>query len=118
MLNVITLIRVYDETSPREGYRVLVDRLWPRGVTKDKLKLDSWMKEVAPSNELRKWFSHEPSKWNDFKIRYFKELDGNSSVQELIDICRRERDVVFLYSSKEKDFNNAVALKEYVMAHL
>ncbi len=110
---VITVSRVYDQPIPDKGYRVLVDRLWPRGISKEKLKLDAWMKDIAPSDELRKWFSHDPKKWNDFKIRYFKELDKNPKTKELLKICRN-RDVIFLYSTKTEETNNAVALKLYV----
>lgn len=114
---MITTSRVYEETATKKGYRILVDRLWPRGISKDKLKLDRWMKEIAPSDELRKWFAHQPDKWNEFRSKYFKELDGNPKTQELLEICRNY-DAVFLYSSKVKDINNAVALKEYVEGHL
>jgi uncharacterized protein YeaO (DUF488 family) len=110
---VIKIARVYDETSPAKGYRILVDRLWPRGISKERLKLDRWMKEIAPSDELRKWYSHDIEKWNEFRTKYFTELDNNSATTELLDICRN-RNVVFLYSTKVENINNAVALKMYV----
>ncbi|MGC8618813.1 MAG: DUF488 domain-containing protein [Thermoplasmata archaeon] len=114
---MITTARVYEEPTPKEGYRILVDRLWPRGISKEKLELDSWMKEIAPSDDLRKWYAHQPDKWNDFRSKYFKELDENPLTQELLEICR-QKDTIFLYSSKVKDINNAVALKEYIEGHL
>jgi Uncharacterized conserved protein len=110
---VITISRIYNETSKSKGYRILVDRLWPRGITKEKLKLDKWMKEIAPTDELRKWYLHDPEKWDEFKRRYFKELDKNPLTAELLDLCKKN-DVIFLYSSKVEDINNAVALKQYV----
>lgn len=114
---MITISRVYDKSAAKGGYRILVDRLWPRGVTKENLRLDKWMREIAPSDELRKWYSHDPQKWNEFQTRYFRELDNNPLADELLDICRK-KDAVFLYSTKVEDINNAVALKKYVEGHL
>lgn len=114
---MITTSRVYSDSGKKEGYRILVDRLWPRGITKAKLNLDKWMKDIAPSNELRKWYSHDPKKWDEFRTRYFAELDKNQSTAELLELCR-ENDVVFLYSSKVDDINNALALKQYVEEHI
>lgn len=112
---MITLSRIYDEKSVESGktVRILVDRLWPRGVSKERLSIDRWMRGIAPSDELRKWYSHDPKKWDEFCIRYFAELDGNPLTEELLEICRN-REVVLLYSSKVADINNAVALKKYV----
>jgi uncharacterized protein YeaO (DUF488 family) len=112
----ITTKRVYDEPDPQDGKRILVDRLWPRGLSKEKANVDAWLKAVAPSNELRKWYQHDPQKWAAFKKRYFAELDANEeAVNELIDHVNAEK-VTFLYSTKETQYNNAVALKEYVEA--
>ncbi|MCL5874398.1 MAG: DUF488 family protein [Candidatus Thermoplasmatota archaeon] len=113
---MITISRVYNEQGSKHGYRILVDRLWPRGITKEKLKLDRWFKEIAPSNELRKWYSHDPAKWNEFRTKYFSELDRNPLTAELLDICIKN-DVTFLYSSRVEDINNATALKQYVEEH-
>ena len=110
---MISVSRVYVPSTKEKGYRILVDRLWPRGISKEKLLLDAWMKDIAPSDELRKWYSHDPKKWNDFKVRYFKELDKNPMTNELLEICRNG-DVVFLFSTKTEEINNAVALKLYV----
>lgn len=104
--------RVYDESVRTDGFRILVDRLWPRGLTKEKAKIDLWLKEIAPSNELRKWYSHDPNKWVEFKRRYFKELKNK---KELIDLIRQQKGIVtLLFGTKEEKFNNAVALKEYL----
>ncbi len=110
----IKIKRIYEKASAEDGYRLLVDQLWPRGLTKEKARVDRWLKEIAPSKELRKWYNHEPEKWPEFKRRYFEELDENNSlVDELIAIIRG-RDVTFLFSSKEPELNNAFALKEYI----
>ena len=110
----IKIKRVYDDISENDGYRILVDRLWPRGISKEKAKMDFWAKALAPSNELRQWYEHDPEKWSEFKSRYFAELDANfQSAKELLDYVNKGL-VTFVYSSKEQHFNNAIALKEYV----
>jgi len=114
---VITTARVYDFHGEEGAIRILVDGIWPRGLTKQEVNADYWFKEVAPSAELRKWYSHQIEKWNDFKKRYFEELDRNQKVNELLEICRYN-DVVFLYASRETKMNNATALKEYVEGKL
>lgn len=112
---MIKIERIYN--NPRgnhNGFRILVDRLWPRGLSKDKVKMDLWQKDIAPSNSLRKWFGHDDEKWNEFKRRYFKELDKNiDSVNQILDKVK-EGSITLLYGSKEEKFNNAVALKEYL----
>lgn len=105
--------RVYDEPEAGDGLRVLVDRLWPRGLTKVKAKLDLWVKDIAPGPELREWFGHEPGKWSEFKRRYFKELKGRKEIADLLDKAARGT-VTLVYGAKETRFNNAVALKEYL----
>ena len=111
---MIKIKRVYDQPSKNDGKRVLIDRLWPRGLRKEDARIDEWMKEVAPSNELRKWFNHDPDKWSEFKKRFFTELQGQQEkVEEIISLARKGT-VTFLYGSKEERFNNAVALKEYI----
>jgi uncharacterized protein YeaO (DUF488 family)/predicted RNA-binding Zn-ribbon protein involved in translation (DUF1610 family) len=110
----IVLKRVYDRAEASDGKRILVDRLWPRGVRKDKARIDEWIRDIAPSNELRKWFSHDPAKWNEFKKRYGNELEKKQEiVSKLAKECK-EKKVTLLYSSKELKYNNAVALKEYL----
>jgi uncharacterized protein YeaO (DUF488 family) len=106
--------RVYESVSEDDGYRILVDRLWPRGVSKDKAKIDCWLKELAPSTKIRHWYGHDPEKWSEFKSCYFTELDANPELlNELLGYTRKGT-VTFVYSSKEQNLNNAVALKEYV----
>lgn len=115
----IRLSRVYDhEGTPQSGRTFLVERLWPRGVRRDALHLDDWCKDVAPSTELRKWFSHDPTKWPEFQRRYVRELDGNPHAwQPLVDAARSD-DVTLLYSSRDREHNNAVVLRDYLLAHL
>ncbi len=112
----IHIKRIYATPSTDDGARVLVDRLWPRGQSKEKLKIESWAKELAPSHELRKWFKHEPDKWLEFKRRYKKELDGNiESIESLLnDFC--DRTITLLYSAKDEKYNQAVVLRDYMKA--
>ncbi|MFQ5995006.1 MAG: DUF488 domain-containing protein [Acidiferrobacterales bacterium] len=110
----IGLKRAYEPPRKADGLRVLVERLWPRGLSKDAAKIDWWPREAAPSTELRKWFGHEPKKWPEFKRRYFKELDSRAEVLEPIRGRMRHGTVTFVYATKEERFNNAVALKEYL----
>ncbi|MDD1751845.1 MAG: DUF488 family protein [Methanotrichaceae archaeon] len=109
--------RIY-EASTGGGLRILVDRLWPRGLRKDEVKVDLWLKEIAPSNELRKWFGHDPSKWNEFRKKFFQELDQKKELVDQVVVKAREGDVILLYGAKEKEHNNAVALKEYIEARM
>ena len=110
----ILIKRAYESPDDDDGYRILVDRLWPRGISKEKAKIDFWPKELAPSNELRKWYKHDSEKWPEFKSRYYTELESNSELlNELLEHVRKGT-VTFVYSSKELHLNNAVALKEYV----
>ncbi len=98
----------------RDGYRILVDRIWPRGISKDQLQIDAWLKVLAPSTDLRKWFGHDREKWAEFKRRYFRELDEHAEeVEELIEKVRAGR-ITFIFSAKDEKCNNAVALKEYL----
>lgn len=109
----IRLKRVYEKPAPGDGCRILVERLWPRGLSKAAAKFDLWAKDAAPSTGLRKWFHHDPEKWEEFKDRYFAELDARSEVVALIKRRLRQGRVTFVFASKEERFNNAVALKEY-----
>lgn len=108
---MIKVKRVYDPIEKDDGLRVLVDRLWPRGISKN--KVDLWLKDIAPSDELRKWFGHDPSKWDEFKRRYFEELDANPKVSILLQLIRKGENITLLYASKSP-YTNAVALKEYL----
>jgi uncharacterized protein YeaO (DUF488 family) len=111
----IWLKRAYEDPGPQDGTRVLVDRLWPRGVSKDEADIDLWLKEIAPSDTLRKWFGHDPGKWEAFKKRYYRELDepGNRATNKLAEIVREGR-VTLVFSAKNERRNNAAALKEYM----
>ena len=110
----IRIKRSYEVPDDADGLRILVDRLWPRGISKEQAKIDFWPKGIAPSNELRRWYGHDPEKWTDFKKRYFAELDDQpEQVEELLGYLRKGN-VTFVYSSTEQRFNNALALKEYI----
>ncbi len=108
----IKIKRIYDKPSVDDGKRILVDRLWPRGISKDKAQVDHWEKDIAPSHELRKWFNHTPEKWEEFKKRYFRELD-NINLDNFLSIIINSR-VTLIFSAKEAKYNNAAALKEYL----
>lgn len=106
--------RVYDPPARDDGQRVLVDRLWPRGLRKDEARIDLWLKDIAPSHELRRWFGHEPDKWREFKTRYFRELKQHQdAVDELKKLTKAGR-LTLLYAAKDMENNNAAALKEYL----
>lgn len=110
----IRVKRVYEEPEESDGRRILVDRLWARGLSKEKAKVDVWVKDIAPSTELRRWYGHDPNKWTEFKSRYAAELESNpGQVEEILGEIQAGI-VTFLYSSKEEQLNNALALKEYV----
>jgi uncharacterized protein YeaO (DUF488 family) len=110
----IKIKRIYEEPDENDGFRVLVDRLWPRGVSKEKAKLDLWLKEIAPSSELRKWFNHQPERFREFKKRYKTELDSNSSIGQLEKIHKENNTVTLLYSAHDPKLNQAVVLLEYL----
>ncbi len=105
--------RVYEEPEPGDGFRVLVDRLWPRGMTKERAKVDLWAKDISPSTPLRLWYGHEPAKWPEFKRRYFKEIKGREEIADLVEKAGHGT-VTLLFGSKELRYNNAVALKEHL----
>ncbi len=109
---MIRIKRVYELAAEEDGFRLLVDRLWPRGISKEKAKIDLWLKEVAPSGELRKWFSHDPAKWEEFKKRYAEEVTGKQALlKEIRRIEKEKGTVTLLYSARDVERNNAVALK-------
>lgn len=114
----IQLKRVYDPAEPADGARFLVERLWPRGIKKQDLKMEGWLKDAAPSSELRKWFSHDPEKWPEFQKRYAAELARNPDAwKPLVERAQRGR-VTLLFSSHDTEHNNAVALKKFLDAKL
>jgi uncharacterized protein YeaO (DUF488 family) len=110
----IRVKRVYEEPDESDGRRILVDRLWPRGLSKEAARVDLWMKEISPSTELRRWYGHDPDKWLEFKARYAEELAAHQGEVEELSAAVRAGTVTLLYSSKERKLNNAVALKEYL----
>lgn len=114
---MIHLKRACDEPSPADGERILVERLWPRGLTKRRAAVDLWLKDVAPSPGLRKWFGHDPARWKRFEQRYWKELKANS---EAVDLLRRKTSrgkVTFVYAARDEQHNGALALKEFLERH-
>ena len=114
---MFALKRVYEKPEAGDGTRFLVERLWPRGIKKADLRLDAWLKDVAPSDALRRWFAHDPEKWPEFRKRYFAELDSDTAAWEPLRNAGRHGRVTLLYSSHDTEHNNAVALKEYLEAH-
>lgn len=111
----VKIKRIYEPPAKEDGFRILVDRLWPRGLSKEKAKIDFWLKEIAPSDKLRKWYGHDPKKWTTFRDKYFEELRDKDELVNLILKKTKEGMITFLYSSKEKKVNNATALKEYIL---
>jgi len=109
----VKLKRAYEKPEKSDGFRVLIDRLWPRGISKEKAKIDLWLKDIAPSNELRKWFGHDPEKWLEFQKRYKKELvvkkEVIGSLKRIID---EKKIITLIYSSSDEKYNNAIALKK------
>jgi len=114
----IDLARVYDDPDAAQGARLLVDGIWPRGISKAELAHDDWIREVAPSGQLRKWFGHDPDKWNAFQRRYRAELDTNdAAVERCLEWCRKGP-IVLLYGARDREHNQAVGLGDYLRDHL
>jgi uncharacterized protein YeaO (DUF488 family) len=111
---MIQIKRVYDSPSRADGVRFLVERLWPRGLSKEKLALDTWLKEAAPSTELRKWFNHDPARWTEFQRRYRTELDQHPEAWQPILDAAKKGNVTLLFSSHDASHNNVVALQAYL----
>lgn len=111
---MIHVKRIYEPGSAEDGMRILVDRLWPRGVAKSKANIDRWLKEVGPSTELREWFGHEPKRWKGFQRRYAAELDAQpEAVQWLLDVAARDT-LTLVFAARDTEHNNAVALRDYL----
>ncbi|MEO6187971.1 MAG: DUF488 domain-containing protein [Ginsengibacter sp.] len=108
------LKRVYEQPSDEDGTRILVDRLWPRGLTKEKAKVDLWLKDIAPSTELRKWFDHDPKKWEGFIKKYKKELQENNEQVNTLRRHIKDETVTLLYGARDEEHNEALVLKDYV----
>jgi uncharacterized protein YeaO (DUF488 family) len=115
-MTFITTKRVYDPIDNNEGVRVLVDRLWPRGVSKQALKADHWLREVAPSDQLRQWFGHDPNRWDEFKHRYFEELQAKPEIINFLLELAREKRLVLLFSARDLHCNQAIALQQYLLS--
>lgn len=112
----ITIKRVYEPAAKTDGQRILIDRLWPRGLTKEKAALDLWLKEIAPTTELRQWFKHDPQKWAQFQKRYQAELKKNHTVADTLKDCLSKGAVTLVYGAKDEEHNDAVVLKDYFEA--
>lgn len=110
---MIHVKRVYESASSEDGYRVLVDRLWPRGVSKERAALDEWLKDVAPSDKLRTWYGHDPKRFDQFKKKYIHELDQNPATKQLFDLVKAHSTLTLLYGAKSP-LNQAAVLKEYL----
>ncbi len=112
---MVKIKRVYEPAAPSDGFRVLVDRLWPRGVSKQKAGVDLWLKEIAPSEALRKWFGHDPGRWGQFQTRYRRELRAREgAVQQLQAALKQHGTITLLYSARDERHNNAVALRAFL----
>ncbi len=112
---MIRVKRVYESPSDQDGFRVLVDRLWPRGLSKESAQIDLWLKDIAPSDKLRKRFSHDPKKWSEFKNRYRAELDTKKDLVLKLRLVEKEKKkITLLYAAKDLEYNNAIFLKEYL----
>ena len=109
--------RIYDKPDADDGFRILVDRIWPRGLKKNDVKIDLWQKDIGPSSALRKWFNHDQRKWNEFKRRYYEELKDRKEIVKLFLEKAEQGTITLLYSSKEEKYNNAIALKEYLQSN-
>jgi uncharacterized protein YeaO (DUF488 family) len=113
-MGVIRVKRIYDPPETSDGLRILVDRLWPRGLSKERAAVDWWLKEIAPSDELRKWFGHQPERWPEFKARYHRELDAKPEIVRDLEERARTHPLTLLFSAKDVQRNQAVALLEYL----
>jgi uncharacterized protein YeaO (DUF488 family) len=110
----VLIKRVYEPAAKGDGYRILIDRLWPRGLSKEKAHVDKWLKEVAPSTELRKWFNHEPEKWEAFRKKYLAELGGSGAFAELLEDIHRHATITLLFGARDEQHNDAVALEQFL----
>ena len=109
---MIKIKRIYDPATPGDGKRIYIDRLWPRGMRKEEVKIDEWLKEISPSESLRKWFGHDPSKYGEFKRRYTKELEKHTEILERIRKEGKKKTVTLLFSAKDVEHNNATVMRE------
>jgi uncharacterized protein YeaO (DUF488 family) len=114
LIMTVRIKRIYEPAAKSDGYRILVDRLWPRGIKKADAHFDKWLKEVAPTNELRKWFSHDPEKWKQFITKYHSELKGSDAFKELRSLVKEHKTVTLLYGAKDEEHNQAEALRQFL----
>lgn len=114
----IKIKRIYEHAESTDGFRILVDRLWPRGISKESAHIDVWMKEVAPSTDLRKWFNHDPAKWKEFIDKYMVELENSEEGKELITIIRKHKKTTLLYSAHDEEHNQAQVLQQFLKARI
>ena len=110
----ISIKRIYDDATDKDGYRVLVDRLWPRGISKEEAKLDEWLQDIAPSTQLRKWFDHQVERFPEFSKRYKAELDLKKTEIEKLKAVAENRPITLLYSAKNEEFNQEIVLRDYL----
>src|ERR1700733_600357 len=113
----VSVKRVYEPFSVEDGYRILIDRLWPRGIKKEGANIDVWLKEIAPSTALRKWFNHEPEKWEEFRRKYHEELNTSEAFNELTSYLLKHKTITLLYASKEEKINHAIVLQQFINDH-
>jgi uncharacterized protein YeaO (DUF488 family) len=111
----VKLKRAYEPAAAADGARILVDRLWPRGVSKSRIALDQWMRDIAPSSELRTWFAHDPARWAEFRRRYAKELRANAGLLRQLRALARERPITLVYSAHDEIYNDAVVLRDLIL---
>lgn len=114
---MIRLKRVYEAPTETDGLRILVDRLWPRGLTKERAAVDLWLKEIAPSTELRKWFGHDPAKWEQFQDRYWRELEENAEALDQLKEKCKEPTITLVYGARDEEHNEAIVLKAFLDHH-
>lgn len=114
-MGTVKIKRIYDPVEPTDGKRILVDRLWPRGMKKESAHLDEWLKDVAPSTKLRKWFHHDAGEWDEFVARYTDELSQNPAVKELTDITHNNKIVTLLYGAHDTEHNHALVLLQFII---
>lgn len=106
--------RIYEPADEKDGFRILIDRYWPRGLKKDPLPYDEWITAIAPSNKLRKWFDHDPEKWNQFQLKYTLELTRNDSVDDLLRLVRKNKRITLLYAAEDQEYNHALVLQHFL----
>lgn len=113
----IKIKRIYEPFAKTDGFRVLIDRLWPRGMKKEDAHIDIWMKDIAPSTELRKWFDHDPDKWDEFRMKYHHELKTSDALKEIHAIIGQHTTITLLFAAKEEQYNHAIVLQEFLKEH-